>query len=163
LISDIGLIVAALGAIGVMFGLRQSYRERIRQFESMYVKRYWDIYDHLSLKAIRGSSTARIGRGDEKAIRNYILLCEDELQMRRSGYISDSTYYVWADGMRLQLSQSMFKDIWSRVRDEAKANEAFAYKHLVTLLAATDSEAGDPLSTQPFMRRVRGLRGWRGI
>jgi hypothetical protein len=78
-----------------MFGLRQSYRERIRQFESMYVERYWKILDQLSLKAIKALPTGRIGRADEKAIRSYILLCEDELQMRKNGYVSDSAYYAW--------------------------------------------------------------------
>jgi len=37
MVSDIALIVTAFGVIGVMFGLRQSYRERLRQFESLYV------------------------------------------------------------------------------------------------------------------------------
>ena len=98
--SDIALIVTALGVIGVMFGLRQSYRERLRQFESLYVERYWKILDQLSLAALKAPYAASLSPEDEKAIRNYILLCEDELQMRQSGYISDSTYTVWADGMR---------------------------------------------------------------
>ena len=113
--SDIALIVTALGVIGVMFGLRQSYRERLRQFESLYVERYWKILDQLSLAAVKASRAASVSPEDEKVIRNYILLCEDELQMRQGGYISDSTYTVWADGMREQLGRPMFKEIWQRL------------------------------------------------
>jgi hypothetical protein len=36
---------------------------------------------------------------DEKAIRSYFFLCEDELEMRASGYISDNTYKIWTDGI----------------------------------------------------------------
>jgi hypothetical protein len=103
-----------------MAGLRQSFGERLRQFESLYVQRYWKILDQLSLEAVKASPAENAGREDEKAIRNYILLCEDELQMRRNGYISDSTYAVWADDMRDQLEQPMFKNIWAQVKEEPK-------------------------------------------
>jgi hypothetical protein len=48
-VSDIALIVTAIGVLGVMFGLRQTYRERLRKFEAMYIERYWNILDQLSL------------------------------------------------------------------------------------------------------------------
>jgi len=161
--SDIALIVTALGVIGVMFGLRQSYRERLRQFESLYVERYWKILDQLSLAAVKASSAASVSPEDEKAIRNYILLCEDELQMRRGGYISDSTYTVWADGMREQLRRPMFKEIWAEVVEEVKAHRTFPYEHLRKLLDEPDSDAGDPLAMSLIRRRLRGLAGLGGI
>jgi hypothetical protein len=77
---------------------------------------------------VKASPAEDAGREDEKAIRNYILLCEDELQMRRNGYISDSTYAVWADGMRNQLEQPMFKNIWAQVKEETKEHHAFPYE-----------------------------------
>jgi hypothetical protein len=163
LISDVALIVTAIGVLGVMFGLRQSYRERLRQFEVMYVERYWKILDQLSLDALKGSSPAKITDADEKAIRNYILLCEDELQMRRNGYISDSTYKVWAAGMRDQLSQPMFKEVWAQVMGEAKELRTFPYEHLQRLLKGTALDAGDPLSMSLLRRRLRGLAGMSGI
>jgi hypothetical protein len=163
LISEIALIVTALGVLGVMAGVRQSYRERLRQFESMYVQRYWKILDQLSLEAVKAAPTADAGRDDEKAIRNYILLCEDELEMRRNGYISDSTYRVWADGMRDQLKQPMFEKIWAQVEEEAKEHRTFPYAHLRELLGAPTSDAGDPLMMSLLRRRLRGLAGLRGV
>lgn len=129
----------------------------------MYVERYWKILDQLSLRAIKALPPGRIGRADEKAIRSYILLCEDELQMRKNGYVSNSTYYVWADGMRQQLAQPMFSQIWSQVKLEAGKSDSFPYEYLRQLLGKADSKAGDPLSMPPPMRWVRGLAGWRGV
>jgi hypothetical protein len=163
LVSEIALVVTALGVLGVMVGLRQSYRERLRQFESLYVQRYWKILDQLSLEAVKASPTADAGCEDEKAIRNYILLCEDELQMRRNGYISDSTYRVWADGMRDQLSQPMFKKIWAQVKEEAKEHQTFPYEHLRQLLNESTSNTGDPLAMSSLRRKIRGLSGLSGV
>jgi hypothetical protein len=47
------------------------------------------------------------------------LLCEDELELRKDGYIADSTYELWADGMRSQLEQPIFKNVWQHVQKEA--------------------------------------------
>lgn len=163
LVSEIALIVTARGVLGVMVGLRQNCRERLRQFESMYVQRYWKLLDQLSLEAVKASPAADAGREDEKAIRNYILLCEDELQMRQNGYISDSTYEVWADGMRDQLSQPMFKKIWTQVDEEAKEHRTFPYEHLRRLLNEPTSDDGDPLTMSPLRRKLRGLAGLGGV
>lgn len=54
MVGDIALIVTAVGVVGGVLGLRQSYRERLRQFESRYVERYWQILDRLSLDALSG-------------------------------------------------------------------------------------------------------------
>lgn len=101
MISDIALVVTAVGVIGVVVGLRQNYRERLRQFESRYVERYWKILDQLSLDAVRGELAGEICESDEKAIRSYISLCEDELEMRHYSYIADSTYELWGEVSRI--------------------------------------------------------------
>jgi hypothetical protein len=163
MVSDIALIVTALGVVGVMFSLRQTYRERLRKFEEMYIQRYWKILDQLSLDALKGSDPPRIDAADEKVIRSYLFLCEDELEMRQHGYISDDTYKVWADGMRDQLLQPIFANTWKQVHEEAKAHRTFPYEHLRHLLNSADSSTGDPLTMSPLRRRVRGLAGLRGV
>lgn len=92
MIGDIALIITAIGVLGVVYGLRQSYRQRLREFEELYVQRYWALLDKFSLDVLKGSAVKRIGRDDEKAIRAYFFLCEDELEMRAKKYIADSTY-----------------------------------------------------------------------
>ena len=162
MVSDVALIVTAVGVLGAVIGLRQSYRARLRQFEAMYVQRYWKILDELSLEALRGAPLGKIGEADEKAIRSYILLCEDELELRKNGYIADSTYELWADGMRSQLEQPMFKNVWQHVQKEATGPGAFPYRYLreVESLGTKD---GDPLQISAPRRWLRGLRGPAGV
>jgi hypothetical protein len=93
MLNILSFVVAVVGVVGLLFSLRQAYRARLRQFEEKYVERYWSILDKLSLEALRLSGQSLTSE-DEQAIRRYILLCEDELEMRKSGYISDATYYV---------------------------------------------------------------------
>jgi hypothetical protein len=49
LLSDIALVVTAIGVVGIMLGLRQNNLERMSQLEAMYIKRYWSILDSMSL------------------------------------------------------------------------------------------------------------------
>jgi hypothetical protein len=80
MLSDIALFITAIGVLGVVYGLRQAYRQRLRQFEEQYVQRYWALLDKFSLEVLKGSSIEQIGPDDEKAIRSYFFLCEDELE-----------------------------------------------------------------------------------
>jgi len=160
LITDISLIVTAIGVLGAMFSLRQSYRERLRQFEANYVERYWKLLDELSLDALRTADPAEISPGDEKAIRSYFYLCEDELEMRANGYISDNTYNTWADGMIEQLDQPMFAKVWSRVNHEARSGTNFPFANLSNLLKQKGPGSRyDPLSMPFLIKIVRGLKG----
>lgn len=117
------------------------------------MQRYWSILDQLSVNALSGSSLDSIGDHDRKAVRGYLFLCEDELEMRGRGYISDSTYKIWAESAVAQLEQPMFQEVWAQVVKEA----VFPYEHLKKLRSQPDFY--DPL-TAGFLRRwLRGLAG----
>lgn len=166
MISDIALVLTALGVLGVVVGLRQNYRERLRQFEGRYVERYWKILDQLSLDALRGSLTSEICESNEKAIRSYISLCEDELEMRHFGYIADSTYELWGEGMRSQLKEHAFGSVWKQVQQEIESKQSSPLVYLHQLMKASEIKAGnrsDPLKMGPWKRTIRGLRGLRGV
>jgi hypothetical protein len=156
-VADIALIVTAIGVLAAVYSLRQSYRERLRQFEAMYVQRYWSILDQLSLDALSESSQDRIIDTDQKAIRSYLLLCEDELEMRKNGYIGDSTYRLWAAGIRDQVAQSMFGEVW----DQVSIEPTFPYQHLKELLRP--GEEYEPLKMHIMRRWLRGLAGIGGV
>jgi hypothetical protein len=173
MLNILSFVVAVIGVTGVLFSLRQAYRARLRQFEERYVERYWSILDSLSLAAL---SIAKLSpdRDDELAIRKYIFLCEDELQMRKNGYISDSTYYEWADGMLDQFRQPMFAEVWNQVRSKAGEHKegAFAYENLKSLLDSVagkenwirdDLKRADPLRSYTVVRAIRGLKGITGV
>lgn len=153
MIADIALIVTAVGVLAATFGLRQSNRERLRQFEAKYVQRYWSILDQLSLNALNGSAPDLANDNDNKAMRAYLFLCEDELEMRGRGYIADSTYRIWSEATRTQIAQPMFQAVWEQVAKEA----TFPFQHLKALLA--EPESYDPLRARFIRRWLRGLAG----
>jgi hypothetical protein len=153
------LVISVLGIIGLLTGLRQTYLARLRQFEEKYVERYWAILDGLSLPALSLTDQV-VDEDDEKVIRKYIFLCEDELQVRSAGYISDSSYREWADGMLSQFRQPMFAEIWGKAKKEWDADErraAFPFKHLDHLLDKDDIDDGDPNKMHLPARAFRGL------
>lgn len=162
MVGDIALIVTAIGVVGGVLGLRQSYRERLRQFESRYVERYWQILDRLSLEALSGTCPDIVPDSDNKAIRSYLFLCEDELEMRKNGYIADRTYELWADGIINQLKQPMFAKVWKQVKEENEKREMFPFVNLNSLLSAIDS-GFDPLTIATWRRWMRGLAGLSGV
>ncbi|MGH3244740.1 MAG: hypothetical protein ACRDOI_00780 [Trebonia sp.] len=173
MLSILTFVVAVVGVIGALFSLRQSYRARLRQFEEKYVQRYWAILDALSLAALSLSELPSSPE-DERVIRQYILLCEDELQVRKAGYISDATYTEWADGMIGQLTQPMFAHVWEKIQEEAtRPNRgAFPYENLrklLTVAAEKDTthekllQRTDPLKTPGIVRAIRGLKGIAGV
>lgn len=164
MIADISLIVTAVGVMGAWFSLRQSYRERLRQLESRYVERYWKILDQLSLDALRATAKTKnpkVSPCDERAIRSYIILCEDEVELRKNGYISDATYKEWTDGIRGQFLNPMFQKVWNQVWQDANDKQTFPYANLAHLLGERQ-EAGepyDPLEMSDIKRITRGLKG----
>jgi hypothetical protein len=151
-IADIALIVTAAGVLAAVFGLRQSNRERLRQFEAMYVQRYWSILDQLSLDALDMSAPDSVSADDRKAIRAYLFLCEDELEMRGRGYIADSTYTIWSEAAKAQLKQPMFEEVWNQLSKET----VFPYQNLNSLIS---NPSYDPLRVRFLRRWLRGLAG----
>lgn len=174
MLNILSFVIAFVGVVGLLFSLRQAYRARLRQFEEKYVERYWDILGELSLAALSISDQSP-GPDDELAIRRYIFLCEDELQMRGNGYISDATYYEWANGMVDQFSQPMFRHVWDRVRNEAREQQKQGAPFYENLRRLLDEPAGkavpvieswkkaDPLAQGPLVRMIRGLKGITGV
>jgi hypothetical protein len=151
MVTDIAGSVTAAGVVIGLFGLRRGYRSRPRQFESMYVQRYWSIMDRISLDD--PSNAAKPDQADERAIRAYLLLCEGELRIRKQGYIADATYEIWARWMRSQLGHPMFAAVWNRGTGES----SFPYKHLKPLYDSGGRY--DPLRGGRVLRWLRGLSG----
>lgn len=54
----------------------------------------------------------------------------DEIEQPANGYITDTNYIEWRDGIFQQVKNPMF----SAVRKDVKGEEAFPYAHLEKLL-----------------------------
>ena len=122
--------------------------------------------DDLSLEVVKGSFSGQILESDEKAIRHYISLSEDELEMRHYGYIADSTYEQWGEGIVSQLEQGCFGFVWKQIQHEIETKSASQYTYISMLMRADKVEAGDindPLKMGTWQRTLRGLRGLNGV
>ena len=160
MVAYIALIITGVGVIGALIALRQNYRQRLRQFEEMYVQRYWAISDRLSLATMSSNAPGgQVDESDEKAIRAYIRLCEDEMEVRAEGWISDTTYAIWARAICIQMKMPGFAQVWQRVREES----IFPYTHLERLLNSCEGKLYDPCQMRIWHRRLHGLAGTHGV
>jgi hypothetical protein len=97
-------LVLALTGVGVLAIGWQIIGERTarhREFENMYVQRYWDISSRMPAHYLHGGGpTEYVPTADEKyALRDYLLLCEDQLDLREQGFITDRTWKIWMSGI----------------------------------------------------------------
>lgn len=86
--------------------------------------------------------------------------------MRHYGYISDSTYKQWGEGIINQLEQGCFGFVWKQIQNEIEAKGASHYTYVSTLMRAGEIKAGDnndPLKMGKWQRTLRGLRGLNGV
>ena len=118
MLQDVTAIITSIGVVFAALSIRANQRQRLRQFEAFYVKRYWTLMDGLSLDALKDDSSKGLHARDEKVIRAYIRLCEDECELREKGWIADATWSIWLDGMSAQFSRSPFDAVWKRVKKD---------------------------------------------
>lgn len=100
------LIVTALSAL---WGFRISLYIRRREFEDIYIQRYWEILNRigprLRVQLMMGEDhildREKDGVSDEelKALWDYLLLCEDEIDLRAQGNVTDETWAVWSSSI----------------------------------------------------------------
>lgn len=87
-------ILTGIAVIAVLFQLTFQNRQMHRDFELLYIQRYWDIMDRCSPHfALTGSTR---GDHDLVVIRDYLQLCEDELDLRSIGRITTDTWREWS-------------------------------------------------------------------
>jgi hypothetical protein len=86
----------AIGGVAIVlavFPLLQARKQRLRDAEQWYVERYWAIQDRIDVGDVEG----RLKKlPTEKDIYDELRLCEDELDLRRNGFITNPTWRVWS-------------------------------------------------------------------
>jgi hypothetical protein len=113
--TAISAIVTLIGVVVAILAVGAAHLQRRRQFETIYVQRYWVLMDQLSLDAIKGRERPQINPTDQHVIRSYLRLCEDELELRREGWISEETWAIWRTGILAQIQRWPFKAVWCEV------------------------------------------------
>lgn len=144
----IGLAVSVITAGSIIFAAIQivsQTRQMHREFEALYVQRYWSLMDRRSVSFERGG---KVVRADQIVIHQYLQLCEDEIDLRRLGRVTDDTWRYWESSIRYQASEPAYR---AAVRSSSRSD----FPSLKALLCA---RAGyDPLTWRGLKKRWKGL------
>lgn len=127
-----------IALIALFHSSRVAAKARVKTIEDAYIARYWQILERFPSSALVGEEKADGAAcdGEElRAVRLYLRLCEDELELRELGWVSTETWEQWRLGIRVQLNQWPVADEWAPIRDGQRAPNQF------TLLRQLD---GDP-------------------
>lgn len=135
--------VAVLFAIFQLIGARAA---KHRDFENLYVQRYWNLMDSFKGDQWTTNTVRALPKEDRSKVKSYLQLCEDELDLRRNGFISTKTWGIWADGMVSQCSLPVYVDSLR----QAKAHELPALRQFL-------ANPQDPLKMSPVRKWWTGI------
>jgi hypothetical protein len=169
-LEDIAWVATAVGVLVAAFSVRAANSQRRRQFETIYVQRYWALMDQLSLDALKGCDPESfhskgpstvdegldISQNDERIVRSYLRLCEDELELRREGWISYETWAIWQVGIAAQLRRWPFKLLWRDVNQQTGRDrpDQAVPKEFELLREFMDEGNNDPFKNVPRRKRL---------
>ncbi|WP_144720144.1 hypothetical protein [Agrococcus jejuensis] len=140
------LIAVGVAAWQLLFHSRQMHRD----FEALYVQRYWTLMDQRSdAFALDGVPTDR----DRVIARGYLQLCEDEIDCRRIGRVTDSTWEYWRGAIIDQTSTPAYL---------AELDSVTETRYPLLRLALQQREDFDPLTSRTLAsnwlwRKLHGL------
>lgn len=118
------VVVQTLTALAIIFAAWQLLfhsRQMHRELENLYVQRYWELMSERSDSFVVSQVPTA---ADARVIHSYLQLCEDELELRRLGRVTDSTWAFWDEAIRAQASAAGYRDRldgypdpWPRLRE----------------------------------------------
>lgn len=147
-VDIIGLLVQLVTAVAILFaGWQLLYHSRAmhRELEMAYVQRYWQLMDGRSDTFVL---TREPEPADEVVISRYLQLCEDELELRSLGRVTDATWAFWSKSMFQQVSVPAYRRVLDRMPD--------TYLPFLRRLMS-DGPDHDPIEMGAWKRRLRGL------
>ena len=152
-------LTAATSFVAITVGLvqlRQLRKQRVRDFEDLFVQRYWNIMDRLSLAAMEcdGPYDQTVEADDRLAVMAYLRLSEDELDLRAERWVSKDTWEMWRTGIASQLSRWPFDAIWKEVSSrEALRGDAGQFVLLREAGGALYRKGFDPVPKSSAIKR----------
>lgn len=84
-VAQFATVFAVLFAIFQLIGARAA---KPRDFENLYVQRYWNLMDGFLGDPWTAASIRQLPKKDRSKVLAYLQLCEDELDLRRNGFVS---------------------------------------------------------------------------
>ncbi|OFU57155.1 hypothetical protein [Corynebacterium sp. HMSC11E11] len=124
--SDFNWEVAAIVVTAILgfYALRSSLYIRRREFEDIYVQRYWEINDRLPVEVrlklmVQESHPFDVAdEGTRRAIWDYLMLCEDEIDLRAHGQVTDETWSIWSDSITGSMKRYPYKQMFEWIESE---------------------------------------------
>lgn len=155
------MVVLGLGLLAFAVAAYQNLltrRQRVRDFELSFIERYWTLCDRIRSPRSGRAGYSKLVVDERPDIELYLELCEDEVDMRRLGMISDYTWNVWREGIVSALEHEPYRTVWLEIREVTTGR----YAHLRDI--DQRREAGtvhsyDPCDLRLWTRWLRGLAG----
>lgn len=141
-------VVQALTASAIVFAAWQLLfhsRQMHRDFEVLYVQRYWGLMDERSDKFLLNGELVET---DRRVVRAYLQLSEDEIDLRSLGRVTDNTWRFWSRAITDQCTAPGY-------REELSVLPTTMYPGVRKNLEA--GRAYDPLEHGWLWRKVHGL------
>lgn len=167
--NAVPILLGVLALVVAWRQLRASLYVRRREFEDIYVQRYWDISDRLDLDlrvgAFQGGDLHKYREsGDHedqlKAMWDYLALCEDQIDLRKGGNVTDEAWEVWSTSISGTVNRypfAAFFDLIDELLDEADVAEGDRpWEHLREYRRSR--VLSDPFTMNQFWRYVTGRR-----
>lgn len=137
-------LATLIAVVLAMIQIRDVNRQMHRELEMQYLLRFWQLMDRRSMRwAIKG----RLASGDQALAMDYLTLCEDQIQLRALGRVTDQTWSYWKRDIRAMCAS---QPIATMLASSMPAD----YHHLRNLLLSPDY---DPLRASRMRRLWRGL------
>jgi hypothetical protein len=109
--SSIASIVTALAVAFAVGQLVVARQQSHREFENIYVQRFWAIIDQFTDEVALQPAPQSFAGHDRVIALSYIRLCEDELDMRHLGRITNSTWSFWSPAIAATMSQTGYQEL----------------------------------------------------
>lgn len=141
IVAAVFTLAATAGVFLVLWQIQLQRKQLHRDLENMYIERYWVILDRLE------ESEAGTPAND-RAVKAYLSLCEDQCDMRAQDRVTDETWKIWGPSIFQQIHEPVFAASLTEQPDDL-------FLQIRTML--NYGEDYDPSELTPKQRRKLGL------
>lgn len=129
LFASVEAIIAALAVILAGVAVQASVYIRRSEFEDIYIQRYWEILNRIPVNlrvqligesdleavferdAINGAQVS----SEEQALWDYLALCEDEIDLRKIGRVTDETWVEWCASIETSIGGYPYRNMLEHI------------------------------------------------
>lgn len=161
-------IFGTIASIIALATIQATMYIRRREFEDIYVQRFWTIHDRIPTKfrvELQDPnfefSDEDLNEDEKKVLWDYLMLCEDELDLRKQGQVTDETWDVWRPSITGSLNRypflPMFNYIDRMLAERIPNEDQRPFQNLRDILKAGE-DYKDPWPHNRFFNFLTGRR-----